>query len=104
MMLPIWLLKREDKFSCAQKRMEERFIGEHSVKIITLGMEKELKIVAINTKCIIESEVAKHALKYKMIASEADKNILIIEKRNNIEFTNCPVVLVDIGGGFTDVV
>ncbi|MBZ9618439.1 ParM/StbA family protein [Clostridium estertheticum] len=103
-MLPIWLLKREDKFSYAQKQMEERFIGEHSVKIITLGMEKELKIVVKRTKCRIESEVARHALKYKMLASEEDKNVLIIEKRNNVEFANFQVVLVDIGGGSTDAV
>lgn len=103
-MLPIWLLKREEKFSIAQRQMEARFTGEHAVKVITSGMEKELKIIVKNTKCRIESEVARHAIKYKMIADEADKNTVIIEKRNTIDFTNYSAVLVDIGGGSTDAV
>ena len=31
----IWLLKREEKFSIAHKKMEEKFIGEHKVKVLT---------------------------------------------------------------------
>ena len=103
-MLPIWLLKREQKFSGAQKRMEGRFIGEHTVKIMTFGMEKELKIIVKNVKCRIESEVARHAIKYKMVKGAADKNTITIEKRNNIDFADDPIVLADIGGGSTDTV
>lgn len=103
-MLPIWLLKREQKFSGAQKRMEERFIGEHRVKIMTFGMERELKIKVKNVKCRIESEVARHAIKYKMVASTGDRNSITIEKRKNLEFSTDPIVLADIGGGSTDTV
>lgn len=101
-MLPIWLLKREEKFSIAQRQMEERFIGEHVVKIITKGMEKEIKIIVKNTRCKIESEVARYAIKYKMVADDEDKNTINIIKRNNTNFSNVPAVLSDIGGGSID--
>ena len=78
-MLPIWLLKREDKFSTAQKKMEQRFIGEHTVKILTLGMEKELVVYVNNARCRIESEVARFAIKYKMAADDSGKDIIRIE-------------------------
>lgn len=104
MMLPIWLLKKEGKFSDATKQMEERFIGEHKFKLKTLGMEKELKVIVKNAKCRIESEVSRHAIKYKMVAGEKDNSVLI-EKRNEVisKFQH-PTVLVDIGGGSTDAV
>lgn len=103
MMLPIWLLRRAEKFSIAQNEMAERFIGEHKVKILTMGMEKELKVTVKNSKCKIESEVARFALKYKMVQEEA--NTIKIEKREEIKvFENFETVLSDIGGGSTDCV
>lgn len=41
-MLPIWLLKKLDKFSEMQKRMASKFLGTHQVKVLTLGLEKSL--------------------------------------------------------------
>lgn len=101
-MLPIWLLKREEKFSVAQRKMEERFIGEHTVKVITLGMEKEIKIKVKNVKCKIESEVARHALKYKMVKDSNNENAVVLEKRNISRLADFSVVLSDIGGGSVD--
>ncbi|PGT50119.1 hypothetical protein COD86_29080 [Bacillus cereus] len=105
MMLPIWLLKREEKFSVAHKKMEERFIGEHEVKVLTPGMERELSITVNSAKCKNESEIARHALKYKMVAKDKNSNVISIEKRNEVEkFNDYEVVLTDIGGGSTDAV
>lgn len=47
----------------AQKIIEDTFIGEHTIKIMTLGMEKDLKISVKNVKCRIESEVARYDIK-----------------------------------------
>ena len=102
MMLPIWLLKKEDKFSIAQNKMVNRFIGEHTVKLLTAGMETELTIKVKKAKCHIESEVGRWALKYKVINDKA-YNTTVIEKRIEArKFDNNETVLVDIGGGSTD--
>ncbi|MDC2867328.1 ParM/StbA family protein [Bacillus sp. BP-3] len=105
MMLPIWLLKREEKFSIAHKKMEERFSGEHKVKVLTPGMEKELTITVQRAKCLNESEIARHSLKYKMVAKDKNSGVISIEKRQEAEkFDDYEVVLTDIGGGSTDAV
>ncbi|PET83724.1 hypothetical protein CN529_29540 [Bacillus thuringiensis] len=105
MMLPIWLLKREEKFSIAHKMMEQRFIGEHKVKVLTPGMERELTITVNTAKCRNESEIARHSLKYKMVAKDKNSDVISIEKRLEAEkFDDFEVVLTDIGGGSTDAV
>jgi plasmid segregation protein ParM len=102
MMLPIWLLKKEDKFSIGQNKMANRFLGEHSVRLMTSGMETELTIKVANAKCYIESEVARWALKYKMI-NDKDNKATVIEKRmESRKFEDNETVLVDVGGGSTD--
>ena len=104
MMLPVWLLKKEDKFSIAQNKMVNRFIGEHTVKLVTPGMETELTINIKNAKCHIESEVGRWALKYKIVKN-VEKDVTIIEKRKEArKFDDNQTVLVDIGGGSTDAV
>lgn len=104
MMLPIWLLKNEPKFSIAQNNMADRFKGEHNVTVITPGMERTLKISINNTKCRIESEVARHSLNYKLLSNEKDKSTIMIEPRELVQFAKFNTVLVDIGGGSTDAV
>lgn len=105
MMLPIWLLKREEKFSTAQNMMEKRFHTEHSVIIHTPGMSKELHITVSRAKCKIECEVARHSIKYKMMKQDQEGKIIKIVKRREAEqFNAYKVVLVDIGGGSTDAV
>ena len=102
MMLPVWLLKKEDKFSIAQNKMVNRFIGEHTVKLLTAGMETELTINIKNAKCYIESEVGRWALKYKVV-NDKEKGATVIEKRIEArKFDTNETVLVDIGGGSTD--
>lgn len=102
MMLPIWLLKKEEKFSIAQQNMASRFTGEHTVKLLTAGMETELTINVKEAKCHIESEVGRWALKYKMV-NDKDKKATIIEKRTEVtKFSDHETILVDIGGGSTD--
>lgn len=104
MMLPIWLLKKEDKFSIAQSKMVNRFVGEHSVKLLTTGMETELTISINNAKCHIESEVGRWALKYKIVNNK-EQGITVIQKRAEArKFDDYETVLVDIGGGSTDAV
>lgn len=102
MMLPIWLLKREEKFSIAENQMENRFLGEHEINIVTLGMEKTIKVNVEKAKCRIESEVARHAIKYKLASD--DKSVIRIEKRQELinKFNDYEAVLCDIGGGSTD--
>lgn len=102
MMLPVWLLKKEDKFSIAQNKMINRFIGKHTVKLLTAGMETELTIHVKNAKCYIESEVGRWALKYKVV-NDKENNTTIIDKRTEArKFDANETVLVDIGGGSTD--
>lgn len=104
MMLPIWLLKKEEKFSVGQTKMANRFQGEHTVRLLTNGMETELTIKVGNSKCYIESEVARWAIKYKMV-NDNDQKATIIEKREESrKFNENETVLVDIGGGSTDAV
>lgn len=104
MMLPIWLLKKEDKFSIGQTKMSNRFLGEHTVRLMTSGMETELTVKVKNSKCYIESEVARWALKYKMI-NDKEKNATAIQKRvESRKFDDNETVLVDVGGGSTDAV
>lgn len=104
MMLPIWLLKRAEKFSIAQQQMAARFIGEHHFKILTPGMKAEITLNVKASKCYVESEIARHALKYKMVKDEKDEKTIKIEKRSPIidKFANFEVVLSDIGGGTID--
>ncbi|SCY83893.1 Alp7A family actin-like protein [Lysinibacillus fusiformis] len=104
MMLPVWLLKKENKFSIAQNKMVNRFLGEHSVKLLTPGMETDITINIKNAKCHIESEVGRWALKYK-IAKKEDNDVTVIEKRVEArKFDSNEVILVDIGGGSVDAV
>ena len=104
MMLPIWLLKKEDKFSIAQNKMVNRFVGEHHVKLLTVGMETDLTINIKNAKCYIESEVGRWALKNKVV-NDKEKGTTVIEKRTEAgKFDANETVLVDIGGGSTDAV
>lgn len=104
LMLPIWLLKKENKFSIGQEKMSNRFVGEHSVKLLTPGMESEIKISVDQAKCYIESEVGRWALKYKML-NDTKNTATVIEKRSEaLLFNDNETVLVDIGGGSTDAV
>ncbi|PFH81634.1 hypothetical protein COI81_28885 [Bacillus cereus] len=105
MMLPIWLLKRESKFSIAQNKMTDRFLQDHEVTVHTPGMERTLKIHVKQAKCRIESEIARHAIKYRMVKKEDNAKTIVIEKRKSAAlFENSKVVLVDIGGGSSDAV
>ncbi|GAF66472.1 hypothetical protein BTS2_3373 [Bacillus sp. TS-2] len=104
MMLPIWLLKKEDKFSAAHKKMENRFIGEHKVTLLTYGMETDLTINVHNAKCHNESEVARWALKYKLVNDEKEKSTKIEKREIAKRFETSETVLIDIGGGSTDAV
>ena len=104
MMLPIWLLKKEDKFSIGQTKMANRFLNEHTVRLMTSGMESELTIRVKNSKCYIESETARWALKYKMV-NDKENNATVIQKRiESRKFDDNETVLVDVGGGSTDAV
>lgn len=94
-MLPIWLLKKLDKFSEMQKRMAAKFLGTHQVKVLTLGLEKELTIKVEDAACRIESEVARWAIK---------KNFDLEDKDYAEQFKNYDVVFCDLGGGTDDLV
>ncbi|MFT3657216.1 hypothetical protein DALLNEIH_03672 [Bacillus sp. B01(2024)] len=94
-MLPIWLLKKLDKFSDTQKKMAAKFMGTHHVKVLTLGLEKDLTITVNDAACRIESEVARWAIK---------KNFDLEDKSEADEFKNNDVVFCDLGGGTDDLV
>lgn len=92
-MLPIWLLKKANKFSEMQKEMAERFKGEHEVKILTPGLEKTIDIHVVESKCRIEGEVARWAIK---------KTFSLEDNPEARPFKNNDTVVVDIGGGTVD--
>jgi plasmid segregation protein ParM len=94
-MLPIWLLKRTNKFSEAQSAMADRFLGEHTVDVLTPGLERTLKINVLESYCRIEGEIARLALK---------KDLSLQDKEEAKQFENHDTVLVDIGGGTIDLV
>ena len=104
MMLPIWLLKREDKFSTAQNKMADRFKGQHQVSLLTPGMEVDLTIKVKEAKCYVESEVARWALKYKVVNDEHSKTVVKKRTEEIEQFNTTETVFVDIGGGSTDAV
>ncbi|MEC1053191.1 hypothetical protein P9B97_22785 [Bacillus paralicheniformis] len=92
-MLPIWLLKRLNKFSEMQEKMAQRFIGSHQVKVLTLGMERDLEITVKDGTCRIESEVARWAIK---------KDFELNDQPDAKQFKNYDVVACDLGGGTDD--
>ncbi|MED1738181.1 hypothetical protein P4U97_01355 [Bacillus swezeyi] len=94
-MLPIWLLKRLNKFSEMQEKMASRFIGTHQIKVLTLGMEKDLQITVKDAACRIESEVSRWAIK---------KDFELNDNDMAEQFKNYDVVACDLGGGTDDLV
>lgn len=94
-MLPIWLLVQKNKFSEMQSKMSERFQGTHKFRIETVGMEKELEVEVIESKCRIEGEVARWALK---------KNFNLEDNPEAEQFKDHTTVIVDIGGATVDLI
>lgn len=94
-MLPIWLLKGTSKFSEMQSIMAKRFLGVHEVTVRTLGFEKTLLIEVEESKCRIEGEVARWAIK-------KDFDLTDLEEAN--QFNDNEVVIVDIGARTIDLV
>ncbi|WP_431818883.1 hypothetical protein [Bacillus pumilus] len=92
-MLPIWLLKKLNKFSEMQEKMVKRFLGVHTVKILTLGMENEIEITVKDAACRIESEVARWAIK---------KDFELNDNEEAKQFKDYDVVACDLGGGTDD--
>ncbi|KLV14970.1 Alp7A family actin-like protein [Bacillus altitudinis] len=94
-MLPIWLLKKTNKFSEMQEQMANKFKGTHHVKVLTFGMEKDLTINVLDAACRIESEVARWGIK---------KTFELTDNEMAKQFQNSEVVLCDLGGGTDDLV
>lgn len=92
-MLPIWLLKKADRFSEMQEQMAERFRGEHNVSIITFGAERTLSIKVENSKCRIEGADARWAIK---------KNFKLEDNELARQFDEHDTLIHDIGGGTDD--
>jgi plasmid segregation protein ParM len=92
-MLPIWLLKKTNKFSEMQNKMACRFEGEHKVTILTPGLEKVVTIHVETSKCRIESEVARWAIK---------KDFDLQDREEANSFKNFETLIVDLGGGTVD--
>ncbi|MBU8576401.1 ParM/StbA family protein [Bacillus pumilus] len=94
-MLPIWLLKKLNKFSEMQDLMSQRFKGTHTVKILTLGMESEITITVEEALCRIESEVARMGIK---------KGLDLADKKEAKKYDEHYTVIFDMGGGTDDAV
>jgi plasmid segregation protein ParM len=92
-MLPIWLLKKTNKFSEMQNKMAGRFKGEHQVKVLTPGLERVVTIHVETSKCRIESEVARWAIK---------KDFDLQDRAEANAFQNNETLIVDLGGGTVD--
>ncbi|MEN3779043.1 ParM/StbA family protein [Priestia megaterium] len=92
-MLPIWLLKKTNKFSEMQQKMAERFQGEHTVTVLTPGLEKTLTVNIETSKCRIESEVARWAIK---------KDFELQDREEANAFKHFETLIVDLGGGTVD--
>jgi plasmid segregation protein ParM len=92
-MLPIWLLKKTNKFSEMQNKMASRFAGEHQVTILTPGLERVVTIHVETSKCRIESEVARWAIK---------KDFDLQDREEAGSFQNYETLIVDLGGGTVD--
>ncbi|WP_182101709.1 ParM/StbA family protein [Niallia taxi] len=93
-MLPIWLLVKTNKFSEMQDTMAKRFIGEHKVEVLTPGFANEYTINVAQSKCRIEGEVARWALK---------KTFTLEDNPEADQFKDFETVVVDLGGGTIDV-
>lgn len=92
-MLPIWLLVKMNKFSEMQNKMSERFKGTHTFRIETPGMIKELTVHVEESKCRIEGEVARWAIK---------KTFTLEDNLEAERFEHHDTIMVDIGGATVD--
>ncbi|MCM2532314.1 ParM/StbA family protein [Neobacillus pocheonensis] len=92
-MVPIWLLKKTNKFSEMQNIMASRFKGEHQVTILTPGLERVVTINVETSKCRVESEVARWAIK---------KDFDLQDRVEANSFQNFETLIVDLGGGTVD--
>ncbi|QOY37613.1 hypothetical protein AWH56_008535 [Anaerobacillus isosaccharinicus] len=92
-MLPIWLLVKANKFSEMQEKMAKRFLGTHQFKVHTPGMAKEFTVEVLQSKCRIEGEVARWAIK---------KTFSLEDNPEADQFKSHDTVLVDLGGGTVD--
>jgi hypothetical protein len=92
-MLPIWLLKKADKFSDMQEQMAARFRGEHNVTIFTPGAERTLSIKVATSKCRIEGADARWAIK---------KNFRLENNDLANQFNDFDTLMHDIGAGTCD--
>lgn len=94
-LLPIWLVKKANSFSEKLKAMEERFKSDVTFELITAGFQRELTIKVDVSKCRVEGETARFALKYDLELNEKDDLDI---------FNNAYVVMDDIGGQSQDLV
>lgn len=94
-MLPIWLLKKSATFGEAQTAMADRFAKKHAFKIHTPGFSNELEVTVKESICLKEGEVARFSLK---------KDLQLVDRKDVSEYEYAETVIVDIGGGSTDVV
>lgn len=92
-LLPVWLVKRADRFASALRKMADRFAGEHHVSLLTPGWEREITVAVKDTVCRVEGETARFALKYDLelnLREEADV------------FKDAYAVINDLGGQSQD--
>ncbi|MEI7026173.1 Alp7A family actin-like protein [Paenibacillus sp. y28] len=92
-LLPVWVVKKADKFSTALNRMAERFIVPKEVELLTAGFERTLKLVTAESVCKIEGEISRFALKYDLDVKKRDEAV---------QFDHCYTVINDLGGQSQD--
>lgn len=92
-LLPVWLVKRAERFGEALGKMAQRFHREIKIKLLTAGFERELLVKIAESTCRVEGETARFALKYDLelnLKDEAEK------------FEKAFVVIDDLGGQSQD--
>lgn len=93
-MLPVWLLKRGNNFKETLQKMADRFTEPFEVELITPNFNRTLTIQVQTSKCRIEGETARLALK-------RDLELKVLDEADI--YKDCLTIISDLGGQTHDV-
>jgi len=92
-LLPVWLVRKADKFSQMLTKMADRFKVPSEVQLLTSGFERTLHISVVQSVCRVEGETARFALKYDLELNELE---------SAKKYSAAHVVINDLGGQSQD--
>lgn len=92
-LLPVWLLKKSDRFGEKLEAMANRFKASRTFELLTAGQARTLQVKVEQSRCRVEGETARFALKYDLELNCKD---------DIAKYTDVFTVINDIGGQSQD--